>query len=54
VAEAGEIMPIAGEFYWVVRGNVYEYDQIEEKPGDFVGRLRADESIDADGEEETA
>lgn len=52
VAEAGEIMPIAGEFYWVVRGNVYEYDQIEEKPGDFVGRLRADESIDADAEEE--
>ena len=54
VAEAGEIMSIAGEFYWVVRGNVYEYDEIEEKHGDFVGRLRADESIDADGEEVTA
>jgi hypothetical protein len=54
VAEAGELKLIGGEFYWVSRGNVYEYDQIEETPGDFVGRLRADESIDADAEEETA
>jgi len=52
VAEAGELKLIGGEFYWVSRGNVYEYDQIEETPGDFVGRLRADESIDADAEEE--
>lgn len=54
VAEAGELKLLGGEFYWVSRGNVYEYDQIEETPGDFVGRLRADESIDADAEEETA
>ena len=52
VAEAGELKLLGGEFYWVSRGNVYEYDQIEETPGDFVGRLRADESIDADAEEE--
>jgi hypothetical protein len=52
VAEAGELKMIDGEFYWVSRGNVYEYDQIEETPGDFVGRLRADESIDGDAEEE--
>jgi hypothetical protein len=52
VAEAGEVFLIDGEFYWVVRGNVYEYDTTEEKPGDFVGRLRADETIDGDAEEE--
>ena len=51
VAPAGEIMSITGEFYWVSNGNVYEYDQIEETPGAFVGRLRADESIDGDADE---
>jgi hypothetical protein len=45
---------LQGEFYWVVGSNVYEYDQIEETPGDFVGRVRADETIDGDAEEEGA
>jgi hypothetical protein len=54
VADAGELRMLQGEFYWVVGSNVYEYDQIEEKPGDFVGRVRADETIDGDAEEEGA
>lgn len=54
VADAGELRMLQGEFYWVVGSGVYEYDQIEEKPGDFVGRLRADETIDGDAEEEGA
>ena len=34
-------------------GNVYEYDEMEEKRGDFVGRLTEDgESIDTDAEEQ--
>jgi hypothetical protein len=37
----------------VSNGNVYEYDELSEKPGDFVGRLTADETIDADAEEVT-
>ena len=52
VTEAGELKMLGGDFYWVVKGNVYEYDQIEETPGDFVGRLRADETIDVDAEPE--
>ena len=54
VADAGELKLLQGEFYWVVGSNVYEYDQIEEKPGDYVGRVRADETIDGDAEEEGA
>ena len=54
VADAGELRMLQGEFYWVVGSNVYEYDQIEETPGDFVGRVRADETIDGDAEEEGA
>jgi hypothetical protein len=54
VADAGELRMLQGEFYWVVGSSVYEYDQIEEKPGDFVGRVRADETIDGDAEEEGA
>jgi hypothetical protein len=54
VADAGELRMLQGEFYWVVGSNAYEYDQIEEKPGDFVGRVRADETIDGDAEEEGA
>jgi hypothetical protein len=53
VADAGELKLIGGDFYWVANGNVYEYDQIEEAKGDFVGRLTADETIDGDAEEET-
>jgi len=50
----GELQLIGGDFYWVANGNVYEYDQIEEAKGDFVGRLTAADTIDVDGEEETA
>jgi len=38
---------LQGEFYWVVGSSVYEYDPIEEMPGEFVGLLRADGTIDA-------
>jgi hypothetical protein len=38
----------------VANGNVYEYDQINDAKGDFVGRLTAADTIDGDGEEETA
>jgi hypothetical protein len=55
VEEAGELKMIDGALYMVKKGNVYEYDEISEKAGDFVGRLNADgESIDTDAEEEGA
>ena len=54
VADAGELRMLQGEFYWVVGSSVYEYDQIEETPGDYVGRVRADETIDGDAPEEGA
>ena len=50
-APEGDLTLVGGEFYWVQHGNVYEYDQIEEKAGVFVGRLRADETIDCEAEE---
>jgi len=54
VAEAGELNLFGGEFYWVaplkVNGKTlsqaFNYDQIEQLPGDFAGRVRADESLD--------
>jgi len=57
VAPAGDepigwLTIIDGEFYWVLKGNVYHYDPIAEVPGDFVGCLRADETIDVYAEEE--
>ncbi len=51
---AGDIQLINGEMYMVNNGNVYEYDELTQKPGDFVGRLQADGSIDGDAEEVTA
>ncbi len=48
---AGELKLIDGTLYTVRIGNVYEYDEISEKAGDFVGRLTADEEIDTEGEE---
>lgn len=49
----GELALIDGTFYIVKNGNVYEYDEIAEKTGDFVGRLKADgESIDTEAEEQ--
>lgn len=50
----GDIQLINGEMYMVNNGNVYEYDELTQKPGDFVGRLQADGSIDGDAEEVTA
>jgi len=51
----GELKFIDGSMYMVRNnGNVYEYNELEEAAGDFVGRLGADgESIDLDAEEVT-
>ena len=46
-----ELKLINGSLYSVTNGNVYEYDELQQKPGDFVGRLTADETIDSDAEE---
>jgi chemotaxis protein histidine kinase CheA len=48
-----ELKLINGAMYSVSNGNVYDYDELTQKPGDFVGRLTADETIDADAEEIT-
>jgi hypothetical protein len=49
----GELTLLDGTFYWVSPGKkVYEWDELAEKAGDFVGRLRADETIDTDATEE--
>jgi chemotaxis protein histidine kinase CheA len=48
---AGELQLIDGTLYMVRAENVYEYDEISEKAGSFVGRLTADETIDTDAEE---
>jgi len=49
--ETGELKLIDGTLYMVKSCNVYEYDELEEKVGDFVGRLTAEETIDTEGEE---
>ena len=49
----GEIKFIANTLYKVKNGNVYEYNEMTETTGDFVGRLGPDDdSIDPDAEEE--
>jgi hypothetical protein len=53
-ADAGELRMLEGEFYWVLGSNVYEYDQLEERPGDYVGRVRVDETIDREAVAEIA
>ena len=50
----GELKLIDGTLYMVKKGNVFEYDELTEKAGDFVGRLTADETIDTEAEEVTA
>ena len=50
----GELMCIDGEMYMIKKGNVYEYDEIAEKTGDFVGRLTADKTINTEADEEAA
>ncbi len=47
----GELKLIEGTLYMVKNDNVYEYDELSEKAGDFVGRLTAEETIDTDEEE---
>jgi len=42
---------VEGTVYMVKNGNVFEYDEMSEATGDFVGRLNADKTIDADGEQ---
>jgi hypothetical protein len=39
VEAEGELKMIAGEMYMVINGNVYEYDQMAETAGKFVGGL---------------
>jgi hypothetical protein len=51
VSDAGELLCVEGTVYMVKNGNVFEYDEMSEATGDFVGRLNADKSIDADGEQ---
>jgi len=47
----GELKLLEGTLYMVKNDNVYEYDELTEKAGDFVGRLTAEETIDTDEEE---
>ena len=51
---SGELKLIDGTLYMVKTGNVYEYDELSEKAGDFVGRLTTDETIDTEAEEVSA
>jgi len=55
VAVEGNVKLIDGTLYMIKSGNVYEYDELTEQAGDFVGRLTEDgEAIDPDAEEEGA
>jgi sRNA-binding protein len=49
----GELTLVDGTLYMVKKGNVYEYDELAEVAGDFVGRMTADETIDTEAEEIT-
>jgi len=51
VSVEGELELIDGNLYMVKNGNVYEYDELTEKAGDFVGRFTAEKTIDTEGEE---
>jgi hypothetical protein len=51
VSDAGELLCVEGTVYMVKNGNVFEYDEMSEATGDFVGRLNTDKTIDADGEQ---
>lgn len=50
----GELKLIDGTLYMLKKGNVYEYDELAEKVGDFVGRITAEETIDTEAEEQGA
>jgi hypothetical protein len=47
----GEIRLVDGTLYMVKKGNVYEWDEMNEKAGVFVGRLKEDDTIDTDADE---
>ena len=49
----GDLKLIDGTIYLVKNGNVYDYDEMSEKAGDFVGRISHD-TIDPDAQEVTA
>lgn len=51
ISVEGELKLIDGTLYMVKNGNVYEYDELTEKAGDFVGRITAEETIDTEGAE---
>jgi hypothetical protein len=51
VAGTGKLMMIGGDVYFVQNGNIYEYDLLMESKGGFVGRLKADESINRNAKE---
>jgi len=44
----GELKFLQGEFYWVVGSNAYFFHEMTESIGEFVGRVTADETLDAD------
>jgi hypothetical protein len=54
VVVEGELKLIDGTLYMVKNGNVFEYDELAEKAGDFVGRITGDETIDTEADEVTA
>jgi peptidoglycan hydrolase CwlO-like protein len=47
----GKILCIDGTMYMVKNANVYDYNEITDVVGDFVGRLNPDKTIDTDGDE---
>ena len=51
VSDAGELLCVEGTVYMVKNGNVFEYDEMSEATGEFMGRLRADKTIDEDAEQ---
>jgi hypothetical protein len=54
VVVEGSLKLIDGSLYMVKEGNVYEYDELAETTGDFVGRLTGEDTIDTEAEEVTA
>jgi hypothetical protein len=50
VEVTSELVCLEGTVYMVKNGNVFEYDELAEASGDFVGRLRADKTIDMEAE----
>lgn len=53
IAAPGMAICIAGEMYWKINDNLYEYDELKESGGDYVGRYVDDNTIDTDAPEVT-